>query len=93
VDPVRLLVDFQPAGLRLNPNDPADLRIRWNETNPDINRDGAVNEQDEAIKPRLKIWRRESFSEPWMRTPSVVNVPDEECELDLTGFTRYAIAY
>lgn len=93
VDPARLVVDFQPAGLRFNPNDPPDLRIRWNETNSDINRDGVVNQQDEAIKPRLKIWRRESFSQPWMRTPSVVNVPDEECELDLTGFTRYAIAY
>ena len=93
VDPVRLIVDFQPSGLRFNPNDPADLRIRWSETNPDVNRDGVVNSQDTALKQRLKIWRRESSAEPWTRTPSVVNVPDEECELDLNGFTRYAIAY
>ena len=93
VDPVRLIVDFQPAGLRFNPEDPADLRIRWSETNDDVNRDGVVNSQDTALKQRLKIWRRETSAEPWMRTPSVVSVPDEECELDLTGFTRYAIAY
>lgn len=93
VDPVRLIVDFQPAGLRFNPRDPADLRMRWSETNPDVNRDGVVNLQDAALKQRLKIWRRESSTEPWTRTASVVNVPDEECELDLTGFTRYAVAY
>jgi len=93
VDPVRLIVDFQPAGLRFNPNAPADLRIRWNETNPDVNRDGAVNQQDANLLPRLKIWRRENSTEPWARTPSIVNVPSEECELDLTGFTRYAVAY
>jgi hypothetical protein len=93
VDPVRLIVDFQPAGLRFNPRDPADLRIRWAETNPDVNRDGVVNQQDAALKERLKIWRRESSTQPWTRTPSLVNVPSQECELDLTGFTRYAVAY
>jgi len=93
VDPVKLVVDFQPAGLRFNPQNPADLRIRWNETNPDVNRDGAVNQQDATLKQRLKIWRRESSTEPWVRTQSLVNVPSEECELDLTGFTRYAVAY
>jgi hypothetical protein len=93
VDPVKLIVDFQPAGLRFNPQNPADLRIHWSETNPDVNRDGAVNQQDATLKQRLKIWRRESSTQPWMRTASVVNVPSEECELDLTGFTRYAVAY
>jgi len=93
VDPVKLIVDFEPAGLRFNPQDPADLRIRWNETNPDVNRDGVINQQDAALKQQLKIWRRESSTQPWSRTQSVVNVPSEECELDLTGFTRYAVAY
>jgi hypothetical protein len=93
VDPVKLVVDFQPAGLRFNPQNPADLRIRWAETDPDVNRDGAVNQQDATLKQRLKIWRRESSTQPWMRTASLVNVPAEECELDLTGFTRYAVAY
>jgi hypothetical protein len=93
VDPVKLIVSFEPTGLRFNPQDPADLRIRWNETNPDVNRDGVVNQQDATLKQRLKIWRRESSTQPWVRTPSVVDVPSQECELDLTGFTRYAIAY
>ena len=93
VDPVKLIVDFQPAGLRFNAQNPADLRIRWAETNPDVNRDGAVNQQDATLKQQLKIWRRESSTQPWSKTASVVNVPSEECELDLTGFTRYAVAY
>jgi hypothetical protein len=93
VDPVKLIVDFQPAGLRFNSQDPADLRIRWAETNPDVNRDGAVNQQDATLKQRLKIWKRESSTSPWIRTPSLVNVPSQECELDVTGFTRYAVAY
>jgi hypothetical protein len=93
VDPVRLIVDFQPAGLRFNPRDPADLRITWSETNPDVNRDGVVNQQDTNLKQRLKIWRQERSTLPWTRTASTVDVPSEECELDLTGFTRYAVAY
>jgi hypothetical protein len=93
VDPVRLIVDFQPAGLKFNPQDPADLRIHWSETNPDVNRDGVVNQQDANLKERLKIWRRESSTEPWAKTQSLVDVLAEECELDLTGFTRYAVAY
>jgi hypothetical protein len=93
VDPVRLIVDFQPAGLRFNPNDPADLRIRWHETNPDVNRDGVVNQQDATLRQRLKIWRRKSSTTPWTRLPSTVDVADEECETDLTSFTRYAVAY
>jgi hypothetical protein len=93
VDPVNLIVDFQPAGLKFNPQDPADLRIHWSETNPDVNRDGVVNQQDTALKQRIKIWRKESSTQPWVRTASLVNVPGQECELDLTGFTRYAVAY
>jgi hypothetical protein len=94
VDPVRLIVDFQPAGLRFNPRDPADLRIHWSETNPDVNQDGKVNATDTSLKQKLNIWRRESSTQPWMRTPSLVNVPAQECELEsLTGFTRYAVAY
>jgi hypothetical protein len=93
VDPVRLIVDFQPAGLRFNPQDPADLRIRWSETNPDVNRDGVVDQQDAALKQRLKIWRRETSTEPWTRLQSQVDVLSQECETDLTGFTRYAVAY
>jgi hypothetical protein len=93
VDPVKLIVDFQPAGLKFNPQDPADLRIHWSETNPDVNRDGVVNQQDTALKQRIKIWRQESSTQPWVRTSSLVNVPGQECELDLTGFTRYAVAY
>jgi hypothetical protein len=52
-----------------------------------------VNQQDTALKQRIKIWRQESSTQPWVRTSSLVNVPGQECELDLTGFTRYAVAY
>ena len=70
-----------------------DRLSHWAETNPDVNRDGVVNQQDATLKERLKIWRREGSTQPWIRTPSLVNVPSQECELDLTGFTRYAVAY
>jgi hypothetical protein len=92
-DSVRLIVDFQPAGLQFNPQDPAELRIHWSKTNPDLNRDGLVNQLDAALEQKLKIWCRENSLTPWFPTPSLLNLLAQTSEVGLTGFTRYAVAY
>jgi hypothetical protein len=93
VDPVRLIVDFQPAGLQFNPQSPANLRIHWSKTNPDVNRDGVVNQLDAALKEKLVIWRRESSLTPWVPTSSLLDLVLKTCLVNLSGFTRYAVAY
>jgi hypothetical protein len=93
VDPVKLIVDFQPAGLRFSGQDPAELRLKWTETNPDVNHDGSVNQQDTTLTRRFKIWRRETSTTPWLRLQSQTVVESHEVETQVTGFTRYAVAY
>lgn len=93
VDPVRLIVDFQPAGLQFDPKDPAELRMSFAETDPDVNGDGVVNQQDTVLTRRFKIWREETTADPWFSLPSDVFLLLHEVEAPVNGFTRYAIAY
>ena len=72
---------------------PAQLKIEYGEADGDYNEDGQVNGTDAAIKTQLAIWRQEQLGQNYMSV-STVNVEElDECNADLTGFTRYAIAY
>lgn len=93
VDLANLIVDFQPAGLRFNPSEPAELKFKFSEADDDLDDDGDVDGSDESIEQVLAIWRRESPAEPWVQLSSVVEVELDEIEADITGFTNYAIAY
>lgn len=91
----QLLFDFQPSGLRFNPNDPAELEIEYGDaTGGDINGDGVVNAVDAMLTARLAIWLQERTADPFFRLEtSFNNATLEEIEADVLGFTRYAIAY
>ena len=93
VDLANLIVDFQPAGLRFNPSEPAELKFKFSETDDDIDDDGDVDASDQSIEQTLSIWRRESPAQPWVRLSSVVEVELDEISADVLGFTNYAIAY
>jgi hypothetical protein len=92
VDPANLVVDFQPAGLQFNPSEPAELELSYLETNPDVNGDGIVDQQDSLLIAQLQVWRQETSSDPWLPISSN-DLLDDELEAPITGFTRYAIAY
>jgi hypothetical protein len=93
IDPTNLIVDFQPAGLRFNPNDPAEIRMNFLETDPDLNHDGRVNRQDAILTSQLRIWREETATSPWTSLLSNLSIQTHEVEADVQGFTRYAVAY
>lgn len=93
IDTLRLIVDFQPAGLKFSPNEPAELEIRYAETDDDIDDDGDVDAEDSALELTLAIWKQEQPGALWERVGSLVMEDLEEVEADLTSFTRYAIAY
>jgi hypothetical protein len=93
VDPTRLIVDCQPAGLKFSTEHPADLKLSYAETDPDVNRDGRVDTRDRQLTSRFKIWRRETNISPWTALPSTVTFGTHEVETDIFGFTRYAIAF
>jgi hypothetical protein len=93
IDPARLILDFQPSGLRFAANDPADLRIKFVEANHDLDGDGDVDSDDAATERLLSIWRQEAPGLPWLRMTSIVETSLDEVEADVFGFTGYAIAY
>ena len=41
----------------------------------------------------LAIWRQEAPGQPWFKMSSKVAFEIDEIEVDVTGFTGYAIAY
>lgn len=92
VDPTgRFLFDFQPSGLVFNPEEPAELKIRYVLGDDDLDDDGDVDGDDEAIEALLAIWQRENASHPFVRLETF-EIDDEELEADLTGFTGFALA-
>ena len=93
VDPVRLIVDFQPSGLRFNGGQVADLTMWYIEQDHDFNDDGVINATDVIIEQTLAIWRRESAQAPWVRLSGAIQFESDEIEVEITGFTNYVIAY
>lgn len=93
LDASKLIVDFQPAGLRFSAAKPAELKLGFGEADDDLDDDGDIDNDDVAAESRLAIWRRETIAEPWVRLSSVLSVSTDEVEAAITGFTNYAIAY
>lgn len=92
-DTLRLIAEFQPAGLRFNPARPARLWLKYGEADPDFNRDGTVNAADTTLLLGMSIWRQESGDTAWTWLPSTISTGSQEVEADLPGFTRFAVSY
>lgn len=92
VDPVNLIVEFQPAGLTFKASDPAALRLSYFEADHDFNHDGVINGVDSQIERQLKLWRLHPPN-PWTAQASALNQSLDEVETTVPNFTSYAIAY
>ncbi|MEO8089806.1 MAG: hypothetical protein ABI703_05890 [Gemmatimonadales bacterium] len=92
-DPARILFDMEPAGLTFEPARPAELKIHYLHADDDFNEDGLVDALDDQIRQQLAIWKQETPADPFTRLGSVNEVTLEEIDVDIRGFTRYAIAY
>jgi hypothetical protein len=93
VSPTQMLFEFSPSGLQFSPLEPARLKIHYDHAGGDINDDGSVDGEDESLELRLAIWRQEQPGDPFIRLSSLLDQAIDECDADLTGFTRYALAY
>ena len=92
-DPALLLFSLQPTGLKFSASKPAELKIRYDQADDDLNEDGDVDGEDDSLESILGIWRQELPGDPFVRLGSVKVEGQEELEADLQGFSRYAIAY
>jgi hypothetical protein len=93
VDPTEMLFDLQPTGLKFSPAAPARLKIHYDHADGDLNDDGVADGLDTSIESTLAIWRQESLTDPFVRLTSVLTIETDEAEAELTGFSRYALAY
>lgn len=93
LDPSRILFQMEPGGLRFNPASPAELRIRYEVADGDLNHDGLRDAQDDSVETHLGIWRQADPQSVFVRLESVVWRNNREVRASLPGFSRYAIAY
>jgi hypothetical protein len=92
-DPSRVLFEVQPSGLTFDPAAPPLLLLHYNEVDPDLDRDGDVDPDDQAIERRLTVWRQETPGGVFRRLESTVDLELDGVGTSLTGFSRYAISY
>jgi hypothetical protein len=78
-----LLLELQPTGLQFRATEPAELEMEYREA------EGVTA----VIEAELGIWRQESPGDPFVRIGTVVIEDLDEVEAELTGFSRYALAY
>ncbi len=93
VDVQQILFELEPSGLRFDPAKPAELDIEYQEAGDDYDQDGDVDAEDDQIETELAIWRQEVVGGVFERLGSVKFEDLKEIDVELTGFTRYAIAY
>lgn len=92
-DPGRILLEFEPTGLRFDPDEPAELEIRYAHADRDYNDDGDVDDDDAKIEQVIGIWRQAFVTAPFVRLGTVRIEELKELEARLLGFSRFAIAY
>lgn len=89
----QLLVDMAPAGLRFDPDEPAELQIEYEATGGDLDDDGDDDGDDDQIEQQLAIWRQERPGDPFVKLGTVKTDGLRELKAELNGFTVFAVAY
>lgn len=93
VDLSRLILDFQPSGLRFNSQRPAELKIHYEYADHDFDDDGDEDQVDVLLEGTFDIWARENASQPWFPLGSIRHLEIDEVEADIFGFSNHALAY
>ena len=93
VDLQKLIVQFEPSGLRFGGRDPATLTMSYRFTDHDLNHDGVVDAADAAIVATFSIFKQESNTLPWNIVRSTLTADAEQISANIPGFTNYVIAY
>ena len=63
IDTVFLSVQFEPSGLTFKSTRPAKLTFWYENTDPDLNGDGAVNKADWQLAEQLAIWQEAGYGD------------------------------
>ena len=92
IDAERFIFEFEPAGLRFDPDHPAELEFEYGRADPYLNGDGVVDDGDQRLLERVGVWRREMEGGLWFRMATVRLDDLEEVEAEVFGFSVFCIA-
>ncbi|MDH3496508.1 MAG: hypothetical protein OER21_07090 [Gemmatimonadota bacterium] len=94
VDPSRLIVDMGPDALQFDPDEPARLTLFYGYANPDVDRDGDVDRDDDAIKAsRLSIWFRANEQSPWEKVSAWHDRERQRFHAFIDHFSGYTVSW
>ena len=88
-----ILFELKPTGLQFDPDNPAKLKIEYDEAGDDLNDDGDVDAEDDDVEHRLDIFRQAQPGAPWVPIGTGKIEGSNEIEAKLYGFSRFMIAY
>lgn len=88
-----ILFELKPSGLQFDPDNPARLKIEYDEASDDLNHDNNVDAEDVDIEHRLDIFRQAQPGAPWVPIGTGKIEDSNEIEAKLYGFSRFMIAY
>jgi hypothetical protein len=92
-DQSEFLVEMQPSGLEFSSDEPAELKLKYEETKGDLNGNGRRDDDDDRIEGKLAIWVQEVLSGPFTKIGTVKIQGSRELKASLVSFSRFAIAY
>ncbi|HEU4647561.1 MAG TPA: hypothetical protein VFS33_00780 [Gemmatimonadales bacterium] len=78
-----IMVQLEPSGLKFDSSHPAELRLDY----------GEAEDVDPIVLARVGIWRQEKPSDPFVLIGSAIQTDLLKFRANLTGFSRYALAY
>lgn len=85
-----ILADFQPSGLQFNPDEPAELEMRWSNADRDLDDDGE-DDLDER-EDEIDVWKQEQPNADWIQEQGIEDLELDRIEAELESFTRWALA-
>lgn len=91
-DDGRFLFDFQPSGLRFDPDSPAELEVEYERLGGDLDGDGDTDADDAEIEQNLRLWRQEAPGELWYPIGTIRFEELDELRGEIEGFTGFAVA-
>jgi len=94
IDSNRILVHLAPTGLRFRWWNPPRLRVWYDHADPDYDRNGVVDEDDERLESTgLRVWYQESSGTPWHGWRAQHSLYDKWFQAYLRHFSNYAVSW
>ena len=97
INPDSLYFEFKPDGLRFNPAQPAELSLDYQQAGftiaGDYDNDGDSDSDDDDLESEFTVWQQEDAGGLFAPLDGILSVEVDEINVDILGFTRYALAY